>query len=501
MGLLRAGETCWRPAQAGRARFLIDGQNYFRALDGALRAARRSIHLLGWSFDPRTRLSEDGGQIGQLLIDLAARQPGLDVRLLAWQSALPISATQGFFPHRAKARFRGTRVRFELDAEVPLGACHHQKVIVIDDALAFVGGADLAGDRWDTPEHLDDAPRRAGPGGGRHGPRHEVMAMVDGPAAAALGDLFRARWRIAVGDIGEAPPPAPPQWPAGFGPELDCGRIGVARTLPAWRDEPGAREIAELTLEAIAGAERLIYLENQYFTWPLAVEALAARLAEPDGPEVVLICTDRSPSYFDRLTMDRARSTALWRLKSGDIFRRFHALAPFTRGGKPIIAHAKVMIVDDRLVRISSANLNNRSHGFDTECEVALEAQTPAERAALGGFRDRLAGHWLGRGADEVAEMRRLTGSLGEGLWALDGGARLRPLEARRLGLFGEWVAEFHIGDPSEVGNSWRPAQRRKTLVAEARALRQTLAARAAGSPPPAAGDPRPAATADRAAS
>jgi phosphatidylserine/phosphatidylglycerophosphate/cardiolipin synthase-like enzyme len=501
MGLLRAGETCWRPAQGGRARFLIDGDDYFRALDLALRGARRSIHLLGWSFDPRTRLSDDGGEIGQLLIDLAEQRPGLDVRLLAWRSSLPISATQAFFPHRAKAWFRGSRVRFDLDAEVPLGACHHQKVVVIDDALAFIGGADLAGDRWDTLAHLDDAPRRASPGGRRHGPRHEVMAMVDGPAAAALGDLFRARWRIAVGDIREAPPPFAPAWPAGCEPQITCGHVAIARTLPAWRDEAGVREIADLSLAAIAGAERLIYLENQYFTWPLAVEALAARLAEPDGPEVVLVCTARSPSYFDRLTMDRARSAALWRLKSGNIFGRFHALAPFTAGGQPIIAHAKVMIVDDRLVRISSANLNNRSHGFDTECEVALEAEAPAERAAVAEFRDRLAGHWLGRAAAEVAEMRRLTGSLGEGLWALNDGARLRPLEARRLGLFGEWVAEFHIGDPSEVGNSWRPARRRVALTQATRALRQALAARALESRPPAASDPTPASTAHPAAS
>jgi phosphatidylserine/phosphatidylglycerophosphate/cardiolipin synthase-like enzyme len=303
------------------------------------------------------------------------------------------------------------------------------------------------------------------------------MAMADGPIAAAFGDLFRARWRAAVDEPAPAAPePADDLWPSGVAPDLEGARLAVARTSPGWRGQAGSREIAALTLEAIASAKSLIYLENQYFTWPLAVEALAVRLAEPDGPEVVLVCTGRSPSYFDRITMDRARSTALWRLKSSDVFGRFHALAPFAAHGRPIIAHAKVMVVDDWLARVSSANLNNRSHGFDTECELAIEADAPDDRAALAAFRDGLAAHWVGRPAAELAELRRLTGSLAQALWALDRGRRLRPLEPRRLGPVGEFIAEFHIGDPTDVGDSWRPFHRRETTIAAARALRQAFA-------------------------
>jgi phosphatidylserine/phosphatidylglycerophosphate/cardiolipin synthase-like enzyme len=482
MGLLRPGETCWRVAPQGRVKFLVDCQAYFRAVADALPLARRTIHLLGWSFDPRTQLSPDtdaASGIGRILIELARANPALDIRLLVWRSALPISATQEFFPHRAKAWFRDTPVRFELDDTVPLGACHHQKVIVIDDALAFVGGADFSFDRWDTTAHLDDDPRRSRVDGRAHGPRHEVMAMTDGPIAAAFGELFRARWRAAVEEAAAPEPPeepAPDLWPPGLAPDLEGAGLGLARTLPAWRGAPASREIAALTLEAIAAARSLIYLENQYFTWPLAVEALAARLAEPEGPEVVLVCTGTSPSYFDRITMDRARSNALWRLKSSDVFGRFQALAPYARGGRPIVAHAKVMVVDDWLARISSANLNNRSHGFDTECELAIEAEAPADRAALARLRDGLAGHWVDRSAAEMAEVRELSGSLAEGLWALDGGARLRPLEPKRLGPVGEFIAGFHIGDPTDVTDSLRPFHRREQTVARARALRLAFA-------------------------
>jgi phosphatidylserine/phosphatidylglycerophosphate/cardiolipin synthase-like enzyme len=457
---------------------LVDAQDYFRVLLEAMRRARRSIHLLGWSFDPRARLTPgepDPAQLGHTLIALTAANPALDVRLLIWRSALPISATQSGFPHRARRWFRGTPVRFELDDTVPLGACHHQKIVVIDDALAFVGGADFADDRWDGAAHLDDDPRRIAADGHRHGPRHEVMALTDGPAAAALGNLFRQRWRNAVGEIADAAPGEVAAWPEDLAPDIRGGEAAVARTEPAWRDNAAVREIGALTLEAIAAAKDVIYIENQYFTWPLAVEALAARLAEPDGPEVVLVCTGRSPSYFDRMTMDRARSTALWRLKSSDVFGRFHAFEPSAAGGRPIIAHAKVMVVDDRLLRISSANLNNRSHGFDTECELAIAADDGADRAAIASVRERLAAHWIGRQAAELAELWRLSGRLAEALWVLDGGRRLRPLETRRLGLVGEFIAEFHIGDPTDVTDSWRPMRRREALLAEARTFRLKL--------------------------
>ena len=308
------------------------------------------------------------------------------------------------------------------------------------------------------------------------------MALTDGPAAAALGALFRERWRTAVGEIAE-PGAAPAEvWPEGFGVDFTGGVSAVARTEPPWRGNARVREIAALTLEAIASAEKLIYLENQYFTWPLAVEALGARLAEPDGPEVVLICPWKSPSYFDRITMDRARSTALWRLKSSDVFGRFSALAPFTEGGRAIIAHAKLMAIDDRLLKISSANLNNRSHGFDTECELAMEAETPHDQAALATVRDRLAAHWIGKPQAELAELRRLSGSLGQAWlsWALDRRARgYGPWRPATPGLRqGEFIAEFHIGDPTDVADSWRPLRRREQLLTEARAVRRTLAGR-----------------------
>ncbi|MCR5881008.1 phospholipase D-like domain-containing protein [Phenylobacterium sp. J367] len=477
MSALRSGDTVWRTARADRAAFLIDTEAYFTAVFDAFHKARRSILLLGWGFDPRTRLFPDGydgpddpDEVGRILVDLACARPDLDVRLLIWKSALPISATQEFFPHKARKFFKDTPVKFVLDDHVPFGACHHQKVLVIDDRLAFCGGGDIAVDRWDTAGHRDDDPRRIMPKQECHAPRHEVMMMVDGPAAAALGDLARERWRRATGETVAPPPDAGGDpWPDHVPPHLREVEVGIARTEPDWKSYPLVNEIQKLTLAGIAEATDTIYLENQYFTSPLVCEALAARLAEPNGPEVVMISTGVAPSWFDRLTMDRTRGTMIWRLRAADVFGRFKAFYPRTQGGEVIIVHSKVSVFDDRLARVGSANLNNRSGGFDTECELAVECHDEAHRLTISAFRDRLVGHFMGVTGDAVAKARAEFGGLCPAIDALNREGRLAPIEPPMMTGVGEFIAAYHIGDPVDTADSWRLARRRERLMREAR--------------------------------
>src|SRR5205814_4788755 len=134
--------------------------------------------------------------------------PTLDVRILCWQSALPVAATQKFFPIVDRSLFSGTKVKFVLDGRLPIGACHHQKMTIIDDEVAFCGGADVGQDRWDTCDHLDDDPRRRTRRGRCYQSRHEVMALVEGQPARSLGVLFRDRWRRCTGEGLERPPRA-----------------------------------------------------------------------------------------------------------------------------------------------------------------------------------------------------------------------------------------------------------------------------------------------------
>ena len=506
MTIFRPGSTCWRTERAERAAFLIDTEAYFTALFEAFQKARRSILLLGWGFDPRTRLFPDGydgpddpDEVGRILVELAYARPDLDVRLLIWKSALPISASQEFFPHKARKFFRGTPVHFRLDDSVPIGACHHQKVLVVDDRLAFIGGGDISVDRWDTPAHRDFDQRRIMPKQECHAPRHEVMMMVDGAAARALGDLARERWRRSTGETLAPPPDAGGDpWPDHVPVQLHGAQIAIERTEPAWKSRPLVDEILQLTLASIADAKDTIYLENQYFTSPVITEALAARLAEPNGPEVVLVTTGHAPSWFDHLTMDRARGAMIWRLRAADIFGRFRALWPATSLGEAIIVHSKVTVIDDRIARVGSANLNNRSGGFDTECELGVECDDAPARLQIAAFRDRLVGHFMAQTGDAVAKARAEFGGLGPAIDALNRDGRLRPIEPPASTAVGEFVTRHHLGDPQDTQDSWRPWRRRDRLYAEAHRLTDALkedartVRRRLRNPSPGAGDRTP---------
>jgi len=464
--LMAPGRNCWRVETAHRFAVLMENAAYFDALRSALAKAQRSIVILGWQFDPRTRLDPETAhddhqaQVGHQLRMLVKANPDLDVRLLIWKSPLLIAASQGFYPHKAQVWFRKRLVEFRLDPPPVFGACHHQKVVIIDDAVAFCGGGDIATDRWDTEEHLDGDPRRCQPSGLIPPPRHEVMALVDGPAARALGDLARERWFRATGERTLADPVESDPWPDGVRVDLEDTPVAIVRTEPSTRGRSEVRENETLHLDAIHRAKRLIYFENQYFTSPVIAAALAERLAEADGPEVVLVSTGTSPSWFDRITMDTARSEVLFRLEQADVHNRFFAFTPHTRDGERIIVHAKVSIYDDAVLRIGSTNLNNRSFGFDTECDVAAEPTDAAGRDAIRRFRHRTIGHWIGVDGEAFGSVEAVTGSVGEAILRFDTG-RMDLLGAQPPSRVERLIAELQLGDPRSTRDAFRPWKRR----------------------------------------
>src|SRR6266478_5099634 len=169
-----AGEPPMRPGNA--VDVLIDGGQALPAIAAELRQARSHVHLTGWHFSPDFALERDGPPVilRNLLAELAER---IDVRVLVWAGApLPL-----FRPSRGAVRkmrrqlIKYTKIKCALDAmERPLH-CHHEKTIVIDDRVAFVGGIDLtseSGDRFDTNQH----PPRA------HLGWHDASARIEGPA-------------------------------------------------------------------------------------------------------------------------------------------------------------------------------------------------------------------------------------------------------------------------------------------------------------------------------
>jgi phosphatidylserine/phosphatidylglycerophosphate/cardiolipin synthase-like enzyme len=476
--LLRPRDTCWRLEPANRVRLLIDNEDYFRVVKQTLLRARRSVLLLGWSFNPHTRLDppeargrgDDPATIGALLIDIGRRNPDLQVNVLSWDMPLPMSLPYMLYPRRAKYRFRGSPVDFRLARAAP-GACLHQKLLVVDDRVAFCSGGDFVPNRWDSQAHPDGDARQRLPSGLRSPPRHEVSIMVEGPIAHAVGSIVRDRWQKATGE--DAPAYASPHEDGPWPPEVratfrDVG-IGIARTepdVPAW-------EASRLHFETIAAARDYLYLENQYFASPEVGEALATRLAEPAGPEIVLVCTLHAPSYFDRFVMDHSRDDLVTRLRSHDRFGRLRVYSPRTASGRSIIVHSKVSIADDRLLRVGSTNLNNRSLGLDTECDLALEAGNgPAGaelRRTIRSIRDHLIGHFLGCEPGRVAEETARAGSIVRAIDAIDpDGSRLAPIPPPRGGPIGRLMARYQLGNPygqSDVFRPWRRRRRKPALL------------------------------------
>lgn len=490
--LLEPGTTCWRRDTSDRAALLIDMADYFDAAMTAMSKARHSIHLLNWAFEPQTLfhpqdgcMGPQGDRIANFLKRLARENPRLDVRLLVWKSAVPVAATQHWFTLADRKVFAGSQVKLVLDGKLPMGASHHQKAIIVDDAIGFCGGGDIGPDRWDTAAHLDDDPKRektrrktrtGNPND--FDSRHEVMGVVEGAPARALGALFRERWARATGETVPETPRVKPAWPAQVKNQFAGVEVGLSRTVGAWRGHPEVREVEALHLAAIRDAQRCIYMENQYFTSPLIAGALAARLAEPDGPEVVLIGTEHSPSYFDQMTMDGTRVAFIQKLKRADKHGRLQAYSPVTTLGRIIIVHAKLTIIDDRLLRIGSANINNRSMGFDTECDMSFEAagrSGTGNRREIAALRTRLLAHWLGCDEAVMAEAIRKAGGVGAGLEALRtaGYARLRPIELKQPGGVGKVVAAYHAGDPFSPADSWKPWRRKRESESAARRGRE----------------------------
>lgn len=441
------GRNCWRIVPARRVAFLVDGAAYFAAFAAAVERARRSIVILAWDIDSRVQLVRDEQArdlpttLGPLLSALVARRRDLHVSILEWDFSVIYAFERERSPF-ARLDWRARRrVHFAWDHTHPLGGAHHQKIVVVDDRVAFVGGFDLSRGRWDTPEHLADDPRRVDAHGLPYPPFHDVQIAVDGEAAAALGRLARERWRQATGHPVRATPDCGTDpWPPALRPDIENVPVAIARTVPAYNGNREVREVETLYLDAIASARRYVYIENQYLTSTVIGDALAARLQEERGPEIILVLPAVASGWLEESTMSVLRARLLKRLRAADRFRRLRVYCPVVPGlaGACVGVHAKVCVVDDRLVRVGSANLSNRSMGLDTECDLAVEArEAPHVSRAIGRFRARLLGEHLGVPPERVAEAAEATGSLGAAIEALRGGGRtLAPLD----GTVPEWL-------------------------------------------------------------
>jgi phosphatidylserine/phosphatidylglycerophosphate/cardiolipin synthase-like enzyme/uncharacterized membrane protein YdjX (TVP38/TMEM64 family) len=419
-GICVPGHNCWTLAHASRVAFLVDADAYFAAFVHAVQRARERIIIIGWDIQGSARLQPGPMPRGwpatlrELLEAALIARPALHAHLLDWDFSLVFALEREILPAVQLGWLSHARLHFTLDGEHPLTGSHHQKIVVVDDAIAFVGGLDLTTSRWDTPDHLPDDARRRLPNGKPYPPFHDVQIAVDGEAARRLASLARARWRRATGETIPAAAPDADPWPPALAPDLRDVDVAIARTVPEFEGNSAVHEVEALYCDSIAAARRWIYVENQYFTSGRIAAALAARLAEPDGPEIVMVVPRSCSGWLEERTMGAVRARILHDLRAADLhghLRIFHPRLP--ADGCDLNVHSKVMVTDDDFARVGSSNLSNRSMGLDTECDLAIEARGEARIAqAIAAFRNRLVGEHLGRSPSEVASALAASGSL-----------------------------------------------------------------------------------------
>ena len=347
------------PRKGNSIEVLIDGAAVFSEVIEAMSKATSHIHLAGWVIKPSFQLTRSGEPlvVRDFFAELAER---VDVKILLWAGA-PLPPP--FQPRRkdghetADELRKGSKVKVGLDRKERPLHCHHEKVIVIDDQVAFVNGIDmttLGGDRYDSQEH----PPRAATGW------HDVGTRIRGPLVADVAEHFRLRWRETTGE--QLPEPAVPE-PAG---DTEAQLI---RTVPEkiYRSVPkGDFRILEAYTKAIASARKFIYLENQFLWSSLIIDMLAEKIASPPDPDFRVLCVlPARPTTGD----DDTRGQLAQLVEADDGAGRFLATSLYARSGNNadvVYVHAKVGIIDDRWLTIGSANLNNHSLFNDSEVNI-----------------------------------------------------------------------------------------------------------------------------------
>jgi phosphatidylserine/phosphatidylglycerophosphate/cardiolipin synthase-like enzyme len=390
----------WSPSAApprpGNAlEVLVDGATALPRIAELIRGARRHVHLAGWFVSPDIALVRDDEVVvlRELLREVAQR---VDVRILVWAGApLPV-----FRPGRRQveevvsALRVAPRVQVAADRKERPMHCHHEKLVIVDDEVATVGGIDittLAGDRYDERQH----PARGTVGW------HDAAALVRGPAVADVAAHVRLRWHDVTGEqLAETAPPPP----------AGSHTVQLVRTVPEriYHGLPrGAFTILEAYCGALRMAERLVYLENQFLWSPEVVRILAAKLADPPSADfrVVLVLPARPNNGGDdtrgQLGLLVDADGGAGRLLACTIYalrRSASGVEPDAAAQRPVYVHAKIGIVDDRWLTLGSANLNEHSLFNDSEVNLVCDDPDLARATRLSLWAEHLE-----RDVDEVA--------------------------------------------------------------------------------------------------
>jgi phosphatidylserine/phosphatidylglycerophosphate/cardiolipin synthase-like enzyme len=366
------------PRQGNKVEVLIDGAEALPRIAEELKRAESHVHIAGWYFSPDFALVRDGEPevLRNLLAEVAER---VEVRVLVWAGApLPLFRPSRRMVREMRERLtRRTKIQCSLDSHERPMHCHHEKTIVIDDRVAFVGGIDLtweSGDRHDTSDH----PARATAGW------HDACARIEGPAVGDVAEHFRMRWQEVTD---ETLPPVNPSQPAG---DIE---LQIVRTVPEriYKAVPnGDFRILDSYVRALRAAERYIYLENQFLWSPEIAAVLKDKLADPPSPDFrLVVLLPAKPNSGS----DDTRGVLGELIEADDNNGRLVTCTLYARAGTihdQVYVHAKIGIIDDAWLTLGSANLNEHSLFNDTEMNIVTHDPELATQTRLRLWAEHL---------------------------------------------------------------------------------------------------------------
>lgn len=380
----------------------MHGVTYFAELVERIGQTRAGDLILftDWRGDPDEQLTDDPSCTVVEVLGAADRR-GVDVRGLIWRShwdKLSFSAQQN---RQTGEQLQATGAEALLDMRVRTGGSHHQKLVVIryrgrpERDIPFVGGIDLCHSRRDDARHEGDPQaQEMAAAYGEHPAWHDIQSAISGPAVHDVETVFRERWtdptplsrsplrqlrdRLAGNDLSPDPLPqqAPPPPPVPGGTHV----VQLLRTYPNLRhgrDYPfargGERSVARGYAKAIARAERLVYIEDQYL-WSTEIAGTFAE-ALTTRPELRVIAVlphlpDQSGA-LSKVPQELGRHDAVsLLLEAGG--ERVAVYGIENHRGLPVYVHAKVCVIDDWWATIGSDNFNRRSWTHDSELSAVV---------------------------------------------------------------------------------------------------------------------------------
>lgn len=405
--ILRPGANCTGIFAVEHTGILIDGRDYYKAFYKMARQAKRFILMAGWQFDSNVRLlrgtdlddSKDEVRFIPFLNELCIKNSKLEVYILAWDFSVIFALEREWLQELITNWSTNERIHFRFDNSHAVGASHHQKFVVIDGVFAFAGGMDVCSSRWDDRRHIPENLERTDKNGAIYKPYHDVQAYLSGPIVEELVRVFKNRWR---GSGGGNLPLANDRhglfsaFQDSFPLAADSAALSQtrARTLVPLRGP--IEEIRALYRDAIHNAEKLIYLENQYFSSESVYQAFTERMSAPNRPplQVIMMLPKKPTAFVEEIALGIAQARMLNSLKgvakrNGHSLGIYYSTAMSQEGNEvPTYIHTKLLLTDDRFLTIGSANTTNRSMGLDTELNVSWEANTIKNMALFESIRE-----------------------------------------------------------------------------------------------------------------